>query len=514
MASYIITLDQTQYASVEEAEAAIQHAGGLVEKTYQKVAYTFIVDAEDIGVLNSIPHLNNYELTDSMLVAYHAADTEFTMHHLTTMSSTGEHDPKFDGAGQTIYLLDTGVNGDHNEFAEATIVDLYKGTEMPNYLDDDGHGTGVASLIVGQNIGAAPSATLKNVKMFDGVEGTISVQEIIDALDAVLVDHAQTSGVKIACMPWVVSKNNLVDEKISELQDANIIVVAAAGNSGGDVNDFTPGGMDTIITVGAIDTESKLVASFNNLPRITYVDDETTGLVKVRNTAAQLDLFAVGVDVSVAWSEDPELYMYFTGTSPSAALASGMAAQFVQEFPEASAEEIKSYMATAAYLHAADADLDYGTQQVVDGVTVDYASINYGMAVSKQLHQNELTTLTSKRVVNVQNGQSATVTVGFLEGASNISVLDFSPLSPWMSFNLETGEFIADATNLEADRAPGVYNFAIRGDVNGETLVEELSVGVYKADSKELEESTEYYYDADTASYDEIISYETAGQKP
>ena len=52
--------------------------------------------------------------------------------------------------------------------------------------------------------------------------------------------------------------------------------------------------------------------------------------------------------------------------------------------------------------------------------------------------------------------------------------------------------------------------FGIKGTVDGKVMVEEYSVGLFNTSISELEEATQYYYDADTDSYDEVVSYQVA----
>ena len=99
----------------------------------------------------------------------------------------------------------------------------------------------------------------------------------------------------------------------------------------------------------------------------------------------------------------------------------------------------------------------------------------------------------------------------------SVEVLEFAPLSPWMAFNAATGIVSingGDAT-CTANLAPGVYVFAIRGEVEeGTVLVEEYSVGLYTTNESEVvgEESnaSQYYYDTDSAEYDEIVNYQAS----
>ena len=143
----------------------------------------------------------------------------------------------------------------------------------------------------------------------------------------------------------------------------------------------------------------------------------------------------------------------------------------------------------------------------------NYTSSYGAITLAEKATDPILATEQSGRLVNVQHGSNITVDIGINSSAANVAVLDFAPLSPWMAFNAATGIVSingGDAT-CTANLAPGIYTFAIKGDIDGDVLVEEYSVGLYTTNVSEVtgEESnaSQYYYDTDSAEYDEIIDY-------
>ena len=117
--------------------------------------------------------------------------------------------PKYPGNGKTVYLLDSGINNNHIEFANATITNLWTAFDTnPNgdayasdYEDSVGHGTAVGSLIVGENIGTSPDATLMNVKLYNEAVGTTSIGNVVTAFNQVLTHHNanDNTDVKVIC---------------------------------------------------------------------------------------------------------------------------------------------------------------------------------------------------------------------------------------------------------------------------------------------------------------------------
>jgi hypothetical protein len=525
MASYIISLNSSTYADNDAAIAGITGAGASVTKTFN-LPLTFRIEAT-AEQLAAISGVSFSDTDDTMLTASHAGAT-YTTTHLTALgresstitqgvSNALAWSPSQNGSGTTVYLLDTGVQSSHVEFANATITNLHNASSAVGFVDTDGHGTAIGSLIVGENIGTSPNATLKNVKLFNNSNGSITVGEVVDALDAILDDHNSNtpSTAKTVCMPFTVTKNQLIDQKLNELQENNLILVAAAGNQGSEVDDYSPGGLDTIITVGAVNSDLS-ATSWTNLPLSTDTSN-TNSIIKGHSSFAKLDIWAPGVDISVSDSANNSNYINVTGTSASAGIVAGVSTHYIQKYPSKNAFEVKSTLITEGHLHTIASNvscLTFGHLDYVSGgKKPDWANINYSLAVAPQTTDTEFTNLPSGRILNVQYGQTANVSVGVNASATDVIVLPFSPLSPWMTFDTATGLLTADTSNATlapASIKPGIYNFAVKGTLAGTTAVEEFSVGVYETSEDELEGAPEYYYDTDSNEYEAVITYGSA----
>ena len=146
---------------------------------------------------------------------------------------------------------------------------------------------------------------IQNVKLFNTNGGSVTVGEIINSLSAVLVHHKANTqtNVKAVCLPWTIPTNAFVDAKILEMNSANLVVVAAAGNDGVNVNTKSPAGVDQIVTVGSYNSDEQ-VTSFTNAP---YSSSNS-----FINFGAQLDIFAYGVGVDVADYADLYIHTYIT----------------------------------------------------------------------------------------------------------------------------------------------------------------------------------------------------------
>lgn len=222
-----------------------------------------------------------------------------------------------------LFILDSGINFNHPEFDYPTLekVDFYKVPRFSTYADEKGHGTAVASMACGKNLGIATNLKLLNVKLGDATT-TASLLEIGEAIDAILNHIAQNPGVtRVVNISWVTSRSSWLDAKIESLQSAGATVICAAGNNGISVEDLSPAGINSVITVGAID-KYDIPAGFNN---ISPDDSGTT-----TGSGLSLDLFAPGVSCYVANFNGG--YKITSGTSFSAPLVAGIAVEIASFF--------------------------------------------------------------------------------------------------------------------------------------------------------------------------------------
>lgn len=162
------------------------------------------------------------------------------------------------GAGVAVAVLDTGIDRDHPDLA-ANIAGgtnfvskpPWKPVDPTKWDDDNGHGTHVAGIIAAVNndvgvVGVAPEADLYALKVLDKT-GSGYISQIIAGLE-----WCADNGIDIANMSLG------TDADIQSFHDAcnaaaaaGVILVAAAGNDGADVD--YPGAYGSVIAVAATD---------------------------------------------------------------------------------------------------------------------------------------------------------------------------------------------------------------------------------------------------------------------
>lgn len=497
MEHYLISLDPKVYADAASAASAITASGAQIEKTYA-FGLTYKVHASS-SQLDSIQGILTSTLDSVVPVRLEELNTDhlkFTM----SVDSSVEYKPKSTGAGVHVYLADTGLRADHSEFFDANINNLYTNFEF--YTDNSGHGTAVASLIVGKTVGAAPDAILNVVRLFETSADEIALGKIMDGLEAVFAHHHAQPGnqASVLCTPWTIDRNSFLDWQVAQLQQHGIIVVTAAGNDGIGVEGKSPAGVANAITVGAFNRDFE-VTSFTNTP---WGSDEISGFV---NYGKALDIFALGVDVTVADRNTPDGFMSVTGTSASAGIVAGIFTHFINLYPDRSAQDLKEIVLYAG--------ISAGQQNLVfdeSNGDADYSEVYRSIVTTYQSGHNKLSDYPTGRLAMVKAGESVSINVQFNPEATDISVLNFAPLPPWVTLDTQTGELTADASQLAPERVPGIYYFAVRGTVHDTVLVNEWSVVVYNTDPSELtgNDVNAFYYDADLDEYDQITSASSA----
>lgn len=220
-----------------------------------------------------------------------------------------------------VYVVDSGVNWEHPEFANVDGEDFWKVPALTSFDDLQGHGTRVASCIAGENVGIAQNVKLYSVKIIEP-DFMPTLIDLGKALDAILTQATSNPNVtRIVNTSWFVDENAWLESKFQALLDAGVTVVASAGNTGIDISTTTPAGMSGVITVGSVD-KYDIPSGFNSIA------PSDSGLTT--NYGLMLDIFAPGEEVVVAKANGG--YAINSGTSYSAGYVSGVAAQIAALF--------------------------------------------------------------------------------------------------------------------------------------------------------------------------------------
>ncbi|MBI4438481.1 S8 family peptidase [Candidatus Woesearchaeota archaeon] len=165
------------------------------------------------------------------------------------------------GAGIKIAVIDTGVDYSHPElsgrFGRVKGYDFIRSNDEP--VDMNGHGTHVAGICAGTDYGVAPGSTLYSLRFLDEL-GSGSESDAIAS-----VEWCLENGVHIANMSFGSSLASSAFEQACYVAAENgLVLVAAAGNDGGEYASYPAAFGESVIAVAAVD-RYKRHAEFSNM---------------------------------------------------------------------------------------------------------------------------------------------------------------------------------------------------------------------------------------------------------
>ena len=271
------------------------------------------------------------------------------------------------GAGVTIAIIDTGVDGTVAELRGAVVGGAdFSGAGThggPEGGDGDEHGTMVASLAAGRGtgsnsgvLGAAPAASVISASVGFGSDDQNSDTEIADAVTW-SVDHgAQVINLSLTrnTLDWPPSW----DKAFLYAEDHDVVVVAAAGNRGSGTEEVgAPATMPGVLGVGGV----------------------------TQNGTSSTDASAQGITLGISAPSENLVgvipgggYVLWDGTSGAAPIVSGIVALVRAAHPGLSAVNvINRILATAHDTGAAGPDdlYGYGLVDAAAAVSADVPSV-------------------------------------------------------------------------------------------------------------------------------------------
>ncbi|MDQ1858823.1 S8 family serine peptidase [Chryseobacterium sp. WLY505] len=257
------------------------------------------------------------------------------------LKAIGLENANYTGKGIDVCLLDTGLETSHPDFSNEEIEgkSFIDGEDWKR--DPNGHGTHCAGVATGntrsdtgKRYGIARDCNLKIAKVLaDNGRGTTS--SVIDAIDWAISKKFRILSLSLASPVKFDDQPSVLFETIGERAlENNCLIIAAAGNDSNRPQIPQPVSMPanskSIMAVGAIDAQMK-IARFSN-----------AGLNP--STGGSINVCAPGVDIISSYPKNAKnksnLYYSMSGTSMAAPHVSGLAALYMEQFPDKSAKEI------------------------------------------------------------------------------------------------------------------------------------------------------------------------------
>lgn len=225
-----------------------------------------------------------------------------------------------------IAIIDTGIDFSHPDLAD----NVQAGINLfnPQLLagDDHGHGTHIAGIIAAVDndagvVGIASDAHLYPVKALNQ-RGEGSLADVIRALDWCIEKRMDVINMSFG----IDRRSQALHTAISRTVQAGCMVVAAAGNHGGNKTVDYPAAYDEVIAVGAT--------------------DEHDNIVWFSSRGPEIDLVAPGT--RVLSTSTGNSYLRLDGTSMAAAHVSGALAILLKVLKKSSKETVLKYILKSA----------------------------------------------------------------------------------------------------------------------------------------------------------------------
>lgn len=238
----------------------------------------------------------------------------------------GSYSRSGSGAGVTAYIVDTGIHADHADFG-GRVARGFSAFADGTASDCNGHGTHVAGVVGGAKFGVANSTALVPVRVLD-CDGSGSISTLLAGLDWILADHTQNPRPAVVNMSLGGDASSALDAEVDNLVANGLTVVVAAGNSNQDACRTSPARVSGALTVGASTADDQR-ASFSNY-------------------GGCIDIFAPGENILSAWLGSSTATAVASGTSSAAPFATGVAALWLEKYPEASPRSISQALLSQA----------------------------------------------------------------------------------------------------------------------------------------------------------------------
>lgn len=372
------------------------------------------------------------------------------------------------GKGVVVAIVDSGIDYRHYTlggglgpgFKVAGGYDFADLDDDP--MDEFGHGTHVAGVLAGDTaplIGVAPQATLLAYKVL-GKDGRGLDSSIIAAIDRGIdpngdgdrSDRVDVMNLSLGRLTW--GDADPLVQAVERAVAAGIVVVVAAGNSGGPFEIHTPAIAPSVITVGSTDMKDA-VASF-------------TSRGPVPGTwAFKPDVAAPGQGVLSAKVGGNRTVG--TGTSVSAPHVAGVAALIRELHPTWTPEEVKSAIVSTAkplFTNEKLRAIGAGGGRVDAPRAVEATILPSPSVVAFGIPDPSIPQWQASRTVRVVNRGTATETLNLsLTGIPSGATLTVSPQSMTLAPDASAEFTVSISVDTKTALTPTDESIAVSGNI-------------------------------------------------
>jgi subtilisin family serine protease len=275
---------------------------------------------------------------DENIVALQRLSETFTDFPRSKMIGWGQRlmgldllDPRFDGAGVKIGIMDSGCDNRHPQLRHVVNgIDLVARDGGSGWTDDTmAHGTHCAGIIGARSdrqagiCGFAPGAEIHALKVFPS--GRIS--DLIDALDVAIERQLDVLNMSLGSA----DPSELVQQKLQAAVSAGVACVVAAGNSSGPVQ--FPGMLHESITIAAVGQTGQFPADSYHAMTVGQGGAGADGIFSAKFSCFGPEVRLSGPGVAIVSTVPGGGYAAWDGTSMATPHVTGLAALILAHHP-------------------------------------------------------------------------------------------------------------------------------------------------------------------------------------
>jgi subtilisin family serine protease len=231
--------------------------------------------------------------------------------------------PANPGQGVTVYILDTGINPNHQEFTGRVKQGIDYIDNDSNPADCHGHGTHVAGTAVGTTYGVAKKANVVSVRILN-CQGSGENDQILAGMNWIKANAVKPAVVNYSVGCGSRCSSDALDNAVKGIIASGVQFVQAAGNNNDDSCYFSPQKVPAAITVG----------------NSTINDARYTG-TGPSNYGSCLDIWAPGTNIISASYSSNTGTATMSGTSMASPHTAGAAALYLGANPNATPQQVR-----------------------------------------------------------------------------------------------------------------------------------------------------------------------------
>ncbi|MER2562085.1 MAG: S8 family serine peptidase [Myxococcaceae bacterium] len=337
----------------------------------------------------------------------------------------GVYAPPRTGQGVHVFIIDTGLYAQHQEFAGR----VGAGTDATgaNGGTDDcsswSHGTHVAAIAVGTRFGVAKGATLHPVRV-SGCPLSLALSSLVTAFDWVTQQHMTTiPGPAIASMSINSSLAEFTDPMqplgvaIQGALTSGVLVIESAGNQAADACTWSTNVPGALIVGGSDEFDTPWERRAGD-PNFTGWCPPDCG----SNTGSCVSVFAPAAHIVSAWfgmTPSTQNTCRLSGTSMAAPAVAGVAALYLQQNPTSTPAQTKA--ALLARARPVITQAPSGTTNGLVTVSEGAADLRFGSNIAVDFGSLSLGDTSPGRQVTITSTGSLPLTI------SGVSIAGFHP---------------------------------------------------------------------------------------